>query len=127
MSFLKFASDPDVLRGNGRGPLSFHRSRIDGLPYRGRPHMLKEEEYEALAEVVHETYVEEFDLSKPEELAKYRKIVDGCVNGLYRCLMRKVERVPQPDGTRPMIAYIEYTQPAMEVPQSRLPYMETGQ
>ena len=124
MSFLKYAQDPAILQGNGRGPLSFHRAHIDGLPYRGRPHMLKEEEYQALSEVVHETHIKEFNLSKPDELAAYCAVVDACVNRLYRCLLRKVERVQQSDGTMPMIAYIEYTEPAMEVPQSRIPYME---
>ena len=124
MSFLKYANDPAVLQGNGRGPLSFHRSHIDGRPYRGRPHMLKEEEYQSLAEVVHDVYIREFNLSKPEELEEYRKVVDGCTNKLYKCLMRIVERVPQLDGSHPMIAYVEYTLPAMEVPQSRVPYME---
>ena len=124
MSFLKYANDPDVKKGNGRGPLSFHRSHIDGMPFRGRPHMLKEEEFQSLAEVVHETFVKEFNLSIPEELQEYRKVLDAIVNKLYRCLARKLERVPQPDGSHPMIAYIEYSEPAMEVPESRLPYME---
>jgi hypothetical protein len=123
-SFLKYAQDEKILKGNGRGPLSFHRANIDGMPYRGRPHMLKEEEFQALAEVVHEVYIKEFNLSIPEQLQEYRTIIDGCLNRLYRCLMRKVERVQQPDGSFPMVAYVEYTEPAMEVPQSRLPFME---
>ena len=122
MSFIKYANDPSITEGNGRGPLSFHRSHIDGKPYRGRPHMLKEEEFQALAETVHDTYVKEFNLSKPEELAAYTKVLDGIVNRLFKCIHRIVERVQQPDGTWPMIAYVEWTLPAMEVPQSRLPY-----
>jgi hypothetical protein len=124
MSFLRYAFDPDVLRGNGRGPLSFHRARVDGLPYRGAPHMLKEEEFRSLAEVVHETYVAEFNLSIPEQLQAWREVYSRIMNRLYRCTCIVRERVTQPDGSQPMVVYVEYTEPALEVPQSRLPYME---
>ena len=124
MTFLKYRDDDGVKKGNGRGPLSFHRAKVDGLPYRGRPHMLKEEEFQDLAEVVHETYVREFNLSIDSDRKEWQEVYSRIMNRLYRCTCIVRERVKQPDGTCPMIIYVEYTEPALEVPASRLPYME---
>lgn len=86
--------------------------------------MLRDEEFEELSEVVSLVFVREFNLSQPDQLREYQAILEKVVNRLYRCLFRKVERVLQPDGSQPMIAYIEYYEPALEVPQGRMPYLE---
>jgi hypothetical protein len=113
MSFLKYAQDPDVLKGNGRGPVSFTRARIDGMPFRGKTPLLKEEEFESQTTVNGETYVKTFDTSDPEQLKEYTRIVDGVVNHLYRMVYRNHRWVEKPDGPA-MFVYIEWTYPALE-------------
>ena len=119
MSFIKFRNTPDVVDGR-RGKLSFSRADVDGMPWRGEAPPLREEEIAALAEVVHETFVREFNLSDPAQLAAWQEVYNRIINGLYRCTCVIRERVPQPDGTRPMVIYVEYTEPAMEVPPEKV-------
>ena len=115
MSFVKFRNSPDTFESR-RGKLSFHRADIDGVPWRGEAPPLREEEIANLADVVYETYVKEFNLGDPAQLAAWQEVYSRIVNGLYRCTCIIRERLTQPDGSRPMVIYVEYVEPAMEVP-----------
>jgi len=115
MSFFKYANDPEVTKGNGRGRLQFGRADIDGMPFRGQsPYPMREEEFQQLTDVVCETSCRIFDLSDVEQLREYRKILDGCVNRLYRCIWRSQRWVIGDDGVPHLFMYIEWTEPALE-------------
>lgn len=86
MSWIKYAEDPHIKEGNGRGPLHFHRAHIDGLPYRGKPVALRDAEFEEYTEIVYDAEVELFDLSDPEQKKKLQGIIDNVANGAFRVL-----------------------------------------
>ena len=127
MSFLKYAQDQNVTRGNGRGPLSFHRSHVDGVPFRGQPAMLKEEEYEEFTEIVNDGHVRTFDLSKEEDLAKLNEIVDAAGNTWYQIWKMQEYPCPQPDGSLKIFVYCVWTEPFRELAKHRLPSGITSQ
>jgi hypothetical protein len=121
MSFLKYALDQGITRGNGRGPVSFTRSHIDGVPFRGPTAMLKEEEYDEFTEVVNDGFVELFDLSIPEHKAKLQEIVDAAANTWYTIWKMENYAVPQPDGSLKIFVYCVWAQPYRELARHRLP------
>jgi hypothetical protein len=127
MSLLKYSQDNTITQGNGRGPVSFQRSHIDGLPFRGRPAMLREEEFEEFTEVVNDGFVEVFDLSIPEHKAKLQEIVDATSNTWYTIFKMQEYAVPQPDGGIKIYVYCVWTQPYRELAAHRLPLGITNQ
>jgi hypothetical protein len=121
MSLLKYALDQGIAKGNGRGPVSFTRSHIDGVPFRGPTAMLKEDEYDDLTEVVNDGFVELFDLTIPEHKAKLQEIVDAAANAWYSIWKMENYAVPQPDGNVKIFVYCVWTQPYRELARHRLP------
>ena len=86
MSFIKYADDPGVLEGNGLGPLHFGRAHVDGLPFRGQPVMLKDEEFDEYTEIVYDAEVEVFEATDPEQKKKLQAVMDNVANGVFRVL-----------------------------------------
>lgn len=86
MSFIKYADDPQVREGNGRGPLHFGRTHIDGLPFRGSPGMLKDHEFEEMTEVVFDADVDLFEVTDPVDKKRLRGVMDNVANGVFRVL-----------------------------------------
>lgn len=121
MSFLKYAQDRGITQGNGRGPVSFTRSHVDGVPFRGPTALLREEEYDEYTEVVSDGFVEVFDLGNPEHKAKLREIVDAAANTWYTIWKMQEYAVPQPDGSIKICVYCVWTQPYKELAKHRLP------
>lgn len=121
MSFLKFAENPELVGGNGRGPLSFHRAHLDGMPYRGPKAMLREEEYQEYTEQVNDGFVYLFDLSKPADQKKLQEIVDAASNDWFHVYKMSEHPVPQPDGSLKMFVYCVWYEPHRELAKHRLP------
>lgn len=86
MSFIKYADDPDVKEGNGRGPLHFSRAHIDGLPFRGQPVMLRDEEFDEYTEIVYDANVDVFEVTDKDQKQRLQKVMDNIANGVFRVL-----------------------------------------
>ena len=120
-SFLKYSQRDDVVQGNGRGRLSFHRAHLDGMPFRGPPAMLREEEYDEYTETVHDGYVYLFDLSRAEHHKKLNEIVDAAANRWYQIFRMNEQFVPQPDGSLGVYVYCVWSEPHKELARHRMP------
>jgi hypothetical protein len=115
VSFFKYANDPEIVKGNGRGRLQFGRADIDGMPFRGQsPYPMREDEFQQLTDVVCNTSCKIFDLSNHEQLVAYKEVLDRCVNKLYRCLFRSQRWAFDEKGIPHLYMYIEWTEPALE-------------
>lgn len=121
MSFLKYAQDAEICKGNGRGELSFRRAHIDGAPFRGRPALLKEEEYEQYTETVRDAHVKVFDLSKEDDVQQFQDIVDGAANQWYKVHRMQEKLVEQPDGSVKCFVFCIWTIPFKELARHRMP------
>lgn len=126
-SLLKYAEDPDVVRGNGRGRLSFNRAHIDGAPYRGPSVPLREDEWDEYTETVNDGYVFLFDLSVPEHHKKLQQIIDAASNGWYHVYRMTEQFVPQPDGGLKVYVYCVWKEPHKELARHRMPLGMLGE
>lgn len=121
MSLLKFQEDPELKDSNGRGPVSFSRVDLDGMPFRGRAPMLREEEWEQLAETVPDGHVEVFDMSIPEHRFALKKVTEGAAVQWYTIHLMDHKMVAQPDGTVKVFVFCIWTVPYKEINRNRLP------
>jgi hypothetical protein len=113
MSLVKYFDQHGEDSG-GRGKLSFNRADLDGAPFRGRNHpLLKDDEYEDMAERVYDAGVEIFDMSDDEDKAKYQEIIDRIRNGWYELIYRRIDFIEE---ERRYVAYIEWASKHMELP-----------
>lgn len=120
-SFLKYAEREGTVQGNGRGPLSFRRAHIDGMPFRGPAALLKEEEYEEFTETVNDGYVFLFDLTDEKHRQKLNEIVDSASNNWYKVYRMKEEFIQQPDGGVKVFVYVVWAEPHKELARHRMP------
>jgi hypothetical protein len=121
MSFLKYQDAKEVVEGNGRGPLSFSRAHLDGMPFRGTPAMLKEEEHQEFCETVHDAHVDIFDVGDPKQKKELTLIVDRAANGWYKILRMSEQWGKNKDGLDTVKVYIIWTEPHKEINKQRLP------
>lgn len=121
-SFLKYQDrNKDTPQGNGRGPLSFRRAHIDGMPFRGSAAMMREDEYEEFTETVNDGYVFLFDLANTEHKQKLDEIIDASTNNWYKIHRMKEEFVHQPDGSLRVFVYVVWAEPYRELAKHRMP------
>ena len=119
MSMLKYM--------NERTDLMWGRAKIDGAPFRGAaPPLLKEGEADTRLETVFDTYAETFDLSDPEQKARYLKVTGMVVNGWATLLKREFVtlKTTTTEGgisreTARQQVYIEWTLPFKEDNQNQ--------
>jgi hypothetical protein len=119
MSLLKYVEEDFKRKSGNSGEQSnihFHRADIDGMPYRGKPYPLKEEEYEELAETVHDGCVDVFDLAVPEQKKKLEEIVEGVTSGWWRL---KVFDHHWVDSR--VLVFCVWTKPFKQIPEHKLP------
>lgn len=113
-SLIKYVHE---IEGEGSSRLSYSRADLDGAPFRSRngvlPGLVREEEYEDLAEKVYDAKVEIFNLLDEEERLKYQDIIDRVQNGLYRLILRKHGIVATEEK---YLVLIEYAAQYMELP-----------
>jgi hypothetical protein len=121
MSFLKYASDPSMREGNGRGPLHFGRTHIDGMPFRGTPVALKDEEFDTYTETVRDADVDVFDLSDPEQKKRLRSIIDNVANGVFRVLRYDHHWHTSADGKSSLLVYLMWFSAQKELAKHRAP------
>jgi hypothetical protein len=121
MSFIKYAENPDVKEGNGRGPMHFGRAHVDGLPFRGKPVMLKEEEWDDFTEIVYDAQVELFDLSDDESKKRLQSVIDNVANGVFRVLRYDHHWYEKGDGIPSIRVYLMWCSAQRELAKYRLP------
>ena len=115
MSFLKYFDQRDA---SHRGSLYWHRSGMDGAPFRSAmPLSLREEEFEDNAERVIDGRVRIFDLGKQEDLQEYQEIVDRAMNGWYIIARRDLQFIADKGS---WLVYLEWGVPHMEIPKDKL-------
>lgn len=119
-SFLKYAEKKEG-KENGRGPLSFRRAHLDGMPFRGSTALLREDEYEEFTETVNDGYVFLFDLTDEEHRQKLNEIVDAASNNWYKVYRMKEEFIQQPDGGVKVFVYVVWAEPHKELARHRMP------
>lgn len=83
------------------------RLDVDGVPFRGNPPLLNEEEYERRVRQTRDAHAEFFDMTDRKQKKQYLAVLDGIVNGLYKLL--HIERFIKPD-----VHYIEWVEVFME-------------
>ena len=119
MSFLKYQEDADIQKGNGRGPVSFSRAHIDGMPFRGQPVPLREEEYDEFTEVVRDFDMGIFDVGDPEQAAKLREVFDKAVNNWVTIVDYEKQWETRDDGTKTVLVYLMWSTPHRELAKGR--------
>ncbi len=70
-------------------PLHWGRAHIDGAPFRGEPIRIDEAGYEQRVERVSDPKVFEFDLSKPDDAARYKDIIGRITSGIAELISRE--------------------------------------
>jgi hypothetical protein len=124
MSFLKFQE------GEGDNGLHWHRADRDGAPYRGPiTPILKEEEYEELAQRVSDAKVAIFDTSNPEQRhhgRTYREVLDGLQATWFNLLTERRYKWVDKKGKPTMFVYVEWNEPTMQLPSSVVQKLNTS-
>jgi hypothetical protein len=118
MSFLKYQNHTT----DDRGQVHWARADRDGAPFRGsQVPLLRDEEFEELAERVYDANIETFDTSDPEQKKALQSILDASANGWFKvlCMDRKWV-VNDNEGTARMYVYIEWVEPYQEISSSKL-------
>lgn len=114
-SFLKHR---DSMVETPRGKLHWHRARHDGVPFRGSAiPMLKDEEFDELAEKTYDTEVRQFNTAIPADLIALQEIYDKWANNLASVFLHEKCFSEQAQG---YIVLIGYTLGFMEVPTERV-------
>lgn len=121
MSFIKYADDPDVQQGNGRGPLHFGRTHLDGLPFRGNPGMLKDAEYDEYTETVYDADVDVFEVTDPAQKKKLRMITDNVANGVFRILRFDHHWYTKGNGEPGLKVFVMWCSAQKELAKYRMP------
>jgi hypothetical protein len=121
MSFLKYANQPGVKAGNGRGPLNFSRVHLDGAPFRGTPPMLKADEFSEYTETVYDANVDLFDLTDPAQKKKLQEIIDHVANNVYRVLRYDHHWYTKENGEPGLKVYMMWCSAQKELATHRLP------
>jgi hypothetical protein len=121
MSFIKYADDPGVREGNGRGPLHFGRTHIDGLPFRGQPAMLKNDEFDELTEIVYDADVDVFEVTDPEQKKRLQAVTDNVANGVFRVLRFDHHWYTKEDGTPGLKVFLMWCSAQKELAKYRMP------
>jgi hypothetical protein len=119
-SFLKYSERPEICQGNGRGPISFARAHLDGMPFRGKPPLLREEEFQDVCETLYDTFVDIFDLSVPAQKERLTGILDKAANRWFNILRMSEQWTKTADGHDTVKVYIIWTEPYKEVNPHRL-------
>jgi len=125
MSFLKFLGE----KGNGRGEVYFGRANQDGAPFRGHGSpLLRDHEFEELAEKVYDTYVGVFDTSKPEMLQPdgdkdhgrtLQQIMEAKANNNWFVIHDYQTTWGEGEDGKPvMFVYVVWSEQYLELPQS---------
>lgn len=118
-SFIKYQEDEELRKGNGRGPLSFSRAELDGMPWRGHAPLMREEEYQELSSQVNDFDVGLFDIRNPEERKRLKEVFDRVTNGWYQILDYDKNWVTNEDGTRTVVVYVMWAVPHKELDQNK--------
>ena len=121
MSLLKYQDNSDITQGNGRGPVSFARAHVDGLPFRGSAPLLRENEYQEACETVYDVHVDILDISVPEQKARLQEILDRAANQWYRVLRQICKWTKTDDNKDTVKVYIEWAELHREVNRMRAP------
>lgn len=122
-SFLKY--DQDVAQNgaepqhNGRGPVSFSRAHVDGMPFRGPSLPLKEDEYRQYTEVVRDFDAKVFDIRDPEQHREFREIFDRATNGWYDILDVDKRWGETANGEPTVFVFVMYAVPHRELAKNR--------
>lgn len=119
MSFLKYQEDQGLRRGNGRGPLYFSRAHLDGMPWRGDPVLLKEDEFSELTEQVNDFDVGLYDIRDPDQYKELKVIFDRAANEWYQILDYDKKWVNNQDGSHTVLVYVMYAVPHREFAKGR--------
>jgi hypothetical protein len=121
MSFLKFQEDP-----NSDKDLHWQRADRDGAPFKGSSiPLLKEEEFEELAERVHDCQVAILDVNDPEDGVTYKRIMDGCRCGYFHLLAPRKYKWVERKGKLTMMVYVEWAQTTMQLPKRVVEQLRT--
>lgn len=117
MSFIKYQG----LQTTDRGQLSFARAHLDGMPFRGQPSLLREDEIATASETVHDAKVGLYDLSIPEQAFAVQQVLDRIVNSWYKLLFIRDAWHAKADGTMTLMLAVAWSEPHKELNKSRLP------
>lgn len=119
MSFLKYQEDASLRAGNGRGPISFTRAHLDGVPWRGPSYPLKEEEYWDYTEEVLDFDVGVYDVRNQTEYRQLKMILDRAANGWFRIMDYDKQWVTKDTGESTVLVYIMWVEPYRELAKNR--------
>jgi hypothetical protein len=106
---------------DARGRLYWKRAAMDGAPFRGpSPPMLKEEEFEELAERVWDSKFGMFNTNQPDQLVMGRTlqwVIDASLSGWVQILHRSHQWGEDEQTGQPvMFQYVEWAEPYQELP-----------
>lgn len=89
------------------GDFHFGRAELDGLPFKGNPALLKQDEVEERLVSACDAKNGTFSTGDPEQNARYLEILDKACNGWYKILF--VDRWREP-GDKHYHVYVEWVE-----------------
>ena len=124
MSLLKYSQAQDEKkRRNGSDKLHFGRAVIDGMPFKGPPVPLREDEIDALTVESFDVELDMFDLAIPEQKAKATEVMDKICNGLYRKIAY-AQQWAEVNGRPTMMLFICWAQPYKHLDNSKTSWLQ---
>lgn len=115
-SFLKYQQE---CRRSAEQPLHWNRARQDGMPFRGQPALLRDEEYDEFTEQVKDFDAGLFHMDSPEELAKMRGVLDKVCNGWYKVVDYDKQWVDRPEGKKTVCIYLLWYVPYRQLDEQK--------
>lgn len=121
MGFLKFQDNAKRDKAEN-AQLHWHRAELDGAPFRGDSiPLLKNDEFEELAQKVHDAKIGIFDTS--DETHKqcgrtYNEVLDGVASGWFKLLTERKYKWSRRNKKLTMLVYVEWSEPTMQLPSS---------
>jgi hypothetical protein len=91
------------------------------MPFRGPTPLLKEHEYQAYTQTVHDGRVRLFDWSNPVDAQDLQTVVDRAVNGWFQIYSFKETVVTQQDGSVKVYVFVVWSEPWKEFDRGRGP------
>lgn len=118
MSYLKQIMPA---KDGNRGEVHYGRVDTDGIPFRGKPLLLKPEEFEKFAEPVSDVFVRLFDVSQAEQATALQAVIDEAAN--ETCEILRMEEYPSTDGNGEfhLYVYCVWAKTHLEIASHKLP------
>lgn len=112
IGLVKYRGQRPEFMQEGFGDLHWGRYKTDGMPYRGDPVPMTQEEFDDKVGVARDYFVRTFRLWEDDDREKYRAIMDGAANGTYQIYDRDRQHL----GEGKFVVHLEWAFSCLQGP-----------